>query len=213
MAAWRHTLSSLPRDSALANRALPCFIAVTDERRQGPFAPLVARLPAGSWVVFRDYHLDQPARLEVASRVRDACRGRGLPFLVARDPDLADTLDADGLHCPEQLLDELIRWRERRPAWRFTAACHGADGLARAEQLGADAAFLSPVFPTRSHPGAETLGAARLAELVRAHPRLAVFAMGGVNSGTIAQLVGTGAVGVAAIDLVSEMTAEPSEGC
>jgi thiamine-phosphate pyrophosphorylase len=51
-------------------------------------------------------------------------------------------------------------------------------GLAR--RLGADAALLSPVFPTRSHPGGAVLGPVRFRLLAR-QARLPVIALGGMT--------------------------------
>ncbi|WP_343868577.1 thiamine phosphate synthase, partial [Caenispirillum bisanense] len=53
--------------------------------------------------------------------------------------------------------------------------------------LGADAALLSPVFPTRSHPGAATLGPWRFS-LWAGAARLPVVALGGVTAATARRL-------------------------
>ena len=80
----------------------------------------------------------------------------------------------------------------------MAASCHGAADLRRAERIGADFAVLSPVLPTASHPGAETLGWARFAELADA-ARIPVYALGGMNPGHLPQAWRCGAQGIAGI--------------
>ena len=88
--------------------------------------------------------------------------------------------------------------KRRAPQLRVTVAAHSLPALIRARAAGADAALLSPVFPTESHPGAPTLGAHRFARLARA-AGLPVYALGGVNVENAARLRGSGAFGIAAI--------------
>lgn len=204
--ALRPKLRALAEASAFRGRALPELIVLSDAPRQGPFDAIVDALAAvRCWVVFRDYELPPAARAEQALRARELCAARGIPFLVARDFELAVSVRADGVHCPQQLLPSLAHWRREHPDSLVCAACHDAASLARAAELGASVALVSPVFPTRSHPNASTMGTARLRTLVQSCPRLPVYAMGGVNAQTIDQLLDdrTGVAGVAGIDLAS----------
>ena len=79
----------------------------------------------------------------------------------------------------------------------LTAAVHGRAGLSRARRLGVEAGFVSPAFPTASHPGAPTLGPLRWAALAAALGRPAV-ALGGLD-GAKAGRVGRGEAGLGAI--------------
>jgi thiamine-phosphate pyrophosphorylase len=51
----------------------------------------------------------------------------------------------------------------------------------------ADAVLLSPVFPTRSHPGAAALGPARFRLMAR-HAQMPVVALGGMTVRTARRL-------------------------
>ncbi|MBV9884436.1 MAG: thiamine phosphate synthase, partial [Sphingomonadaceae bacterium] len=64
---------------------------------------------------------------------------------------------------------------------------------------GADLLFLSPVYPTASHAGAQPLGLARFAWLAR-RTSLPVIALGGMNPARGRRLASFGAYGWAAID-------------
>jgi thiamine-phosphate pyrophosphorylase len=58
---------------------------------------------------------------------------------------------------------------------------HSLRELAAAHRARADAVLLSPVFETRSHPGAKVLGPVRF-RLIAARSRVPVIALGGMNS-------------------------------
>jgi thiamine-phosphate pyrophosphorylase len=58
---------------------------------------------------------------------------------------------------------------------------HSLREIAAARRARADAIVLSPVFATRSHPGARTLGPLRL-RLLAARAGLPVIALGGMNA-------------------------------
>lgn len=58
---------------------------------------------------------------------------------------------------------------------------HSLRELGMARHLGADAVLLSPVFATRSHPKARTLGPLRF-RLLAARAGLPVIALGGMDA-------------------------------
>jgi thiamine monophosphate synthase len=65
-------------------------------------------------------------------------------------------------------------------------------------RAGADAAFLSPVFATSSHPGTLPLHAARARAIAR-QAALPVYPLGGVNGQTAMNLAGASFAGLAVI--------------
>lgn len=176
---------------------VPALLLLTDDSRLPDPVPAMARLPRGAGVVLRR----QTASLQ-AGRVVAAGWRRRQAVLVAGEWRLAAAVGAAGVHLPEALarhgvLAPLLGWRRKR-GLLLTMACHSPTALARAWRLGADAALLSPVFPTASHPGAAVLGPLRFRIWVR-RARLPVLALGGIGPGTAARLQGSGAAGLAAI--------------
>jgi thiamine-phosphate pyrophosphorylase len=167
---------------------------LTDRRRIPDPEPILRALPLGAAVLYRDY--DDPKRPALARRYSVICRRRGVLFLVAGDIRLALAVCADGLHLPARALSSSACRREKRLL--LTAACHDAAELARAGVVGADLAFLSPAFPTQSHPGTEHLGPARFRALASASP-LPVLALGGVDERNAPLLAGKNVAGIAAI--------------
>lgn len=184
--------------STAGGHSPPTLVLITDSVRLPDPLPAIARLPAGSAVILRHYDIQGRARL--ARRIGYLVRRRRLLLLVAGDWRLAAAIGADGVHLPEfmarhDVLAPLLGWRRRQGAL-LTVACHSPAALARARALKADAALLSPVFPTPSHPHAPGLGPLRFA-LWRQRAGLPVLALGGVTARSIRRL--PAADGVAAI--------------
>jgi thiamine-phosphate pyrophosphorylase len=166
---------------------LPGTWLFTDERQGDVLWRALERLPRGAGVVFRHYHAADRAAL--AARVRAVCRRRGLLFVVAGPLRLARAWRADGAH-------------GRFPG-ALTAPAHDRVELVAARRAGVGLAFLSPLFATRTHPGARPLGALRFAVLAR-QAGLPVAALGGVTAAEGRRLKALGARGWGAIDAWSE---------
>jgi thiamine-phosphate pyrophosphorylase len=167
---------------------LPRLWLMTDERLGEGLWPALDRLPRGSGVVFRHKATAASERRALFARLRRIARRRDLLLILAGDDREARRWRADGAH-------------HRRPAppRPGTAPAHDLAEIRAAERSGAAAIFLSPLHPTRSHPGAPALGRLRFAALARA-TRLPVIALGGIDPrrGRLAMRVG--AHGWAAID-------------
>lgn len=184
-----------------AEMAVPHLVLVIDARQTDPVA-LAMGLPRGAAVLLRPYAVADAVVL--GQRLGAVCRRRGLVFLISGDVSLAVKLKADGLHLPEGqgrhgLLSRALRWHRAKPGRYLSMACHGQAALTRAARLGADFGLVSPVFATRSHPGAPTLGSIRLSRLI-AVADVPVLALGGVTPLTARQLIHTRVCGLAAID-------------
>ena len=80
-----------------------------------------------------------------------------------------------------------------------TRSAHNRLELLGAIRRGADAVFVSPVFPTRSHPGAPALGRVRLG-LMLAGIEGSIIALGGMDARRFRSVRALGIEGWAAID-------------
>lgn len=163
---------------------LPRRWLMTDERLGDRLFEAVQRLPEGGGIVFRHYTLPPGERRTLFEEVKASARARRLMLLVAGSAEEAEAWGADGNHA-----------RGLLPA--TTAPAHDLAEIRAAERAGAAMVFLSPVFGTRSHPGAPALGAERFAALAAA-THLPVIALGGMNEHRFAEL--EGAYGWAGID-------------
>ncbi|MBS7810619.1 thiamine phosphate synthase [Roseococcus sp. XZZS9] len=149
-------------------------------------------LPRGSAVLLRG------AAPEVARRVARLCREKGLVLLVGGDGRAALRLGA-GLHVPDRAeCRHLLPFLLNRKGKILSGAVHGRVGVARVRRLRAEAALVSPAFPTASHPGAPALGPFRWGALARAAARPAV-ALGGMTALSARRLPRTRLAGWAAI--------------
>jgi thiamine-phosphate pyrophosphorylase len=160
----------------------PALWLFTDATRQPDPLPSIAGLPRGrAGVVFRhDLH---PHRADLAARIARLCRMRRLTLVVAGDPRLAAKRGA-GVHLRGG------RWPSAlRVKGVVTSSAHSVPDLRRAARAGVALAFLSPAFPTESHPGAPALGSVRWLIRARKTPSgLVVAALGGIDGNTIRRL-------------------------
>lgn len=162
---------------------IPAIWLMTDERMGEGLWRALDRLPRGAGVVFRHYAIDTPARLALMRRVAAVARKRRLVLVIAgEDRGIAGS----GTH-------------NRRGAGLRTASAHTRREAIAAMRTGADAVFVSPVFATRSHPGARALGPIRFALMVQGLT-VPVIALGGMTANRARRLRALGASGWAAID-------------
>ena len=186
----------------LARRLKLALVAVTDERRGGDPLALAARLPRGSTLIFR--HYDAPDRSVLAIKLAAICRKNRLKLRVAGDLDLAIRVRA-GLHLPDGMAlrasPRIRLWQQR--GGTLTVAAHSRSGLRRAAELGAEAALLSPLFPTKSHPGVKPLGLQAFRRLARG-ANLPVIALGGIDRTSVLQLKKAPIAGVAAVGALAK---------
>jgi thiamine-phosphate pyrophosphorylase len=173
---------------------LPSLVLMTDDERLPDPCAAAARLPPGSLIILRAQKAAR--RKSLAAALARIARQRGLFLVIASDPLLAGA--ADGLHVPEARLGEAAHWRARRPHWFITASAHSLSAAQRAARCGVDAVFLSPVFPTKSHPERLALTPIRLRLMVR-QARVPVYALGGIDAANVARLAGAKLTGIAAI--------------
>lgn len=178
----------------------PVLWLFTDAERLPDPLPTVRRLPKGlCGVVLR--HDRHPERSALGRRLARLCRARGIALSVAGDARLARALGA-GLH-----LRRGGRTGVGWPRCRFTtSSAHSLTEVLRARRAGAALVFLSPCFPTDSHPRAPALGPLRWAAIVKLSRAadLGVLALGGISGLRARELprscAGAGAISALATD-------------
>lgn len=184
-------LSRHPPQSPSRRRPVPGHWLMTDARLGDRLPQIVAAMPPRSAIVVRPYALrpDNRATL-IRSIVRVARAKRHLLLLAGRGASTG----YDGRH------GAAIPTSPAKPRRDFLSlAVHDRAELARAKRWRADAILVSPVWPTRTHPGAPVLGVRGFALLAASMPRQAV-ALGGMDKGRFQALRRHGAAGWAAID-------------
>jgi thiamine-phosphate pyrophosphorylase len=167
----------------MANQGLPRLWLLSDERLAGQLWAAAGRLPRGSGIVLRHYSLPRAERMALGRRLALLARRRGLLLVAAGLPGF------DGVH-----------WHRSAPRHRprcgiITASAHGAAELRSAFRAGADLVFLSPAYPTPSHPQAQALGPVRFG-LERRGATGAVIALGGIDTANARRLPADGIAGI-----------------
>lgn len=155
---------------------VPRVVLLSDARADHRLEFAISRLPRGSALVFRHYHLPPAARRARFEALRRLCRCHGVLILTAGE---ARGWRAEGRYgAPRDL---------GRTAGLRLATAHSLAEIGAAVRARASGILLSPVYPTRSHPGAPVLGPIRFLLLARRSP-LPVIALGGMTRRRAARL-------------------------
>jgi thiamine-phosphate pyrophosphorylase len=159
------------RHPSIPPKRLPTLWLMTDERMGEALWSALARLPRGSGVVFRHFATEPVARAAIFARVSQIARRRRLTVVRA-----GVRRQTPNLH-PAHSMREAIAARRRN----------------------ADMILVSPIYPTRTHPGARTLGPLRAAKIART-AGIPAIALGGMTRTRFKRMKSLGFVGWAAID-------------
>lgn len=154
--------------------AVPAIWLVSDARNDAVLEVALRRLPRGSGLIFRHYHLAPVERRARFAELMIVTRQCGHMLALSGDPAAARRWGANAAYgSPGQL--------SRGPAIIRLVTAHSLREVAAARRARADAVLLSPVFATRSHPGARTLGPVKFRSLA-AHALVPVIALGGMHA-------------------------------
>lgn len=162
------------------DQPLPNLWLFSDERNDARLEMALATLPKGSGFVFRHYHLKEKQRRARYDALRGLCSGRKHLVVVSGEAQTAAAWEADGVYGPPDKLGK------RQGLLRF-ATVHNACEASWANRAQVDAMFLSPVFPTRSHPNGGCLGISAFHDIA-SRAKCPVIALGGMNAERAAEL-------------------------
>lgn len=164
----------------MPRQSLPNIWLISDARNDAALEDGLRALPHGSGFVFRHYHLDEMARKARFEALFGLNRTLDHLTVLSGDAARAAAWGADGIYGPPDQLGKpggLLRF----------ATVHDAQEVRLANHAGVDAMFISPVFETRSHPGARALGPERFRALA-AQADSPVIALGGMDAARAAAL-------------------------
>ncbi len=138
------------------------------------------------------------------SRLLDAIeplRAEGLHVLASRRLDIARAWDLDGVHlAADSVPVEVARRWLPDSAWIGYSA-HCAKEAQRVAAQGASYVTVSPIYPTKSKPGARARGQSWLNE-VTSGLDIPVLALGGITAERVPEMLSAGASGVAAVSAI-----------
>ena len=148
-------------------------------------------------VQLRAKTLTETQYIQLAKEALACCRHHNARLLLNAPIDIAQTIQADGLHLTST---NLMTCETRLLSTEFlvSAACHDVNQVLHANKIGVDLLTLSPVLPTATHTTAKPIGWARLRELTTL-TTIPVYALGGMRPDMLNEAREAGAYGIAAI--------------
>jgi 8-oxo-dGTP diphosphatase len=186
-----------PNEPVLDFLRLPALYGITNlaETEESIFLQqLKHALVSGlKMIQVREKQLEASELTMFAQKVIALAKPHGAKVLINADIALAQELGADGVHLSAA---QLMQLHTRPQGMLCGASCHNAAELVQAARLGLDFAVLSPVMPTLSHPGVESLGWEGFSHLIKDYS-IPVYALGGLQAGDLITAWNNGAHGIA----------------
>lgn len=170
----------------MQRQSWPTAWLMTDERLGDALEPAIARAAAvGAGVIVRHLRASPAERRAIAA----LARGHGALLGIARTCALAHEVGAALVHDPD----------EPSPGLPFSLPVHDEAEARAARGSAAAMVFVSPIYPTRTHPGAAVLGEAGAIALARIAGKPTI-ALGGMDEVAGERLMRLGFAGWAGID-------------
>jgi thiamine-phosphate pyrophosphorylase len=141
-------------------------------------------------------------------RMRGAIPESGPLFILNDHPNLVAEIGADGIHIGQ---DDLSVDEARRLAGKGTLvgkSTHSLDQAIAAEKEGADYIGVGPIYATQTKPDYVPVGP-KLIGQVRASVLVPQFCIGGINEGTLPEVIAAGARRVVIVSALLQSTDIP----
>ena len=179
------------------------YVIVTGSQCANSLEATVLGAAAGGAEIIqlREKGLPDRELLARAREMRRWTRSAGVLFIVNDRPDIARLADADGVHIGQDDLPLADARRIAGPDLMVGVSTHTLDQVRSAVLQGADYLGVGPVFPSRTKAFEQFPGL----DFVRAAARetsLPMFALGGIASDNVGQVVSAGAARIAVASAV-----------
>ena len=179
--------------------------AVTDRRWLGGrrLADQVEEALKGgaTFVQLREKDLDEERFLEEAKEIKELCRRYQVPFVINDNVDIAQAVDADGVHVGQSDMEAGdVRARLGQDKIIGVSAQTVEQALL-AESRGADYLGVGAVFATGSKADASEVDHETVKAICQA-VHIPVIAIGGITRENVGALAGTGVCGAAVISAI-----------
>lgn len=166
---------------------------ITDRgyKKHGPLRTCFAELlQAGvSALQYRDQSNNRRQRWWEAVALRDLCYQAGVPFIVNNDLDLAQAIDADGVHLGQQDVPIPVARKKLARRALIGVSCHNSLRWAQqAELQGADYVSFGALFRSPTKPRATRVTIAQVARY-RRQLNKPVLVIGGIGLANLQQAI------------------------
>jgi len=178
---------------------------VTDSRltRQGILKDAKQVIEAGCRLIqYREKNKSSREMLEEAKQLASLCKSKGALFIVNDRLDIAQAVDADGVHLGQSDLPIDLARKILGKEKIVGTSNHSVEEAKRSEEAGADYISVGPVFYTNTKKDAGPPVGLNLLKQIRAITRLPIVGIGGVNEENLEQVLRAGADSVAIISAI-----------
>ena len=187
------------------NKSDLLLYAVTDRSWLGGhtlYQDVEAAIKGGAtFIQLREKKLDQEHFLEEAKEIKELCKKYRVPFVINDNVDIALAMDADGVHVGQSDMEAGMVREKLGPDKIIGVSAQTVEQAILAEQKGADYLGVGAVFPTGSKDDAVEVSHDTLKAICEA-VQIPVIAIGGISTGNVMELSGSGICGIAVISAI-----------
>ncbi len=181
---------------------LPLTILVTNTHLAGGVDPLVSivadAIDGGiNAVQLREKTMDYSRQLDLASQLRQVTQDRALLFINS-ELEIAQIVGADGIQIPESGITQIEEMAEYHENMYFGCSVHSIKAAESGISHGADFLIAGTIFRSPSHEEATGSGVTLIEKTVQ-RAKVPVVGIGGINPANAAEVIYSGAAGVAVI--------------
>lgn len=172
------------------------------QKGRGHLEVLAQALEGGADAVqLRDKNASREALIAVGKTLKALCMKWGALFIVNDRLDVAEALEADGVHIGQSDLPVATVRSLLGEKMLLGVSTHSLDQAVSAEAGGADYIGVGPIFPTPTKPDYPPVGC-QLISQVRGRVHIPFVAIGGIDLSTVDKVLGAGADSVAVVRAV-----------
>ena len=179
--------------------------AVTDRSWLGGhtlYQDVEAAIKGGAtFIQLREKNLDEAHFLEEAKEIKELCKKYQVPFVINDNVDIALAMDADGVLVGQSDMEAGAVREKLGPDKIIGVSAQTVEQALLAEQKGADYLGVGAVFPTGSKDDAVEVSHETLKAICEA-VKIPVIAIGGISTGNVMELSGSGICGIAVISAI-----------
>jgi thiamine-phosphate pyrophosphorylase len=140
--------------------------------------------------------------LPQARQIAQLCRDRGVHFIVNDRLDLAQAVDADGVHLGQDDLPARAARALLGPGKLLGVSAHSLEQAILAADNGADYVGIGPIFATATKSTGDAPVGVGTIRHVRSRIDLPLLAIGGVTLSNVKEVIRAGAAGAAVISAI-----------
>ncbi|MGN0393758.1 MAG: thiamine phosphate synthase [Coprococcus sp.] len=154
-----------------------------------------------TFIQLREKNMDKNSFIAEAREIQQLCREYHVPFVINDEVDIANKIDADGVHVGQSDMEAGDVRRLIGPDKILGVSAQTVEQALRAEQNGADYLGVGAVFPTSSKDDADDVSRETLKAICDA-VSIPVIAIGGITENNVCELEGSGISGIAVISAI-----------